>query len=168
MEIKDTSSQVLEQLVELINKLDNEQFARPLSVLSGNTIGKHIRHIIELYEQLLLGYDSGVINYDRRKRDLQTETETNYAIDKLKQINLAAENKSDKPIQLMLDYSINCQVNDMVDSSYKRELAYNIEHAIHHMAIIKIAIENSYSDIVLDKAFGVAPSTIRFQRECVQ
>jgi uncharacterized damage-inducible protein DinB len=168
MEIKDTSSQVLEQLVELINKLDNEQFARPLSVLSGNTIGKHIRHIIELYEQLLLGYDSGVINYDRRKRDLQTETETNYAIDKLKQINLAAENKSDKPIQLMLDYSINCQVNDMVDSSYKRELAYNIEHAIHHMAIIKIAIENAYSEIVLDKAFGVAPSTIRFQRECVQ
>lgn len=168
MEIKDTSSQVLEQLVELINKLDNEQFARPLSVLSGNTIGKHIRHIIELYEQLLLGYDSGVINYDRRKRDLQTETETNYAIDKLKQINLAAENKSDKPVQLMLDYSINCQVNDMVDSSYKRELAYNIEHAIHHMAIIKIAIENAYSEIVLDKAFGVAPSTIRFQRECVQ
>lgn len=168
MEIKDTSSQVLEQLVELINKLDNEQFARPLSVLSGNTIGKHIRHIIELYEQLLLGYDSGVINYDRRKRDLQTETETNYAIDKLKQINLTAENKSDKPVQLMLDYSINCQVNDMVDSSYKRELAYNIEHAIHHMAIIKIAIENAYSEIVLDKAFGVAPSTIRFQRECVQ
>lgn len=168
MEIKDTSSQVLEQLVELINKLDNEQFTRPLSVLSGNTIGKHIRHIIELYEQLLLGYDSGVINYDRRKRDLQTETETNYAIDKLKQINLAAENKSDKPVQLMLDYSINCQVNDMVDSSYKRELAYNIEHAIHHMAIIKIAIENAYSEIVLDKAFGVAPSTIRFQRECVQ
>ena len=168
MEIKDTSSQVLEQLVELINKLDNEQFTRPLSVLSGNTIGKHIRHIIELYEQLLLGYDSGVINYDRRKRDLQTETETNYAIDKLKQINLTAENKSDKPVQLMLDYSINCQVNDMVDSSYKRELAYNIEHAIHHMAIIKIAIENAYSEIVLDKAFGVAPSTIRFQRECVQ
>ena len=168
MEIKDTSSQVLEQLVELINKLDNEQFTRPLSVLSGNTIGKHIRHIIELYEQLLLGYDSGVINYDRRKRDLQTETETNYAIDKLKQINRAAENKSDKPVQLMLDYSINCQVNDMVDSSYKRELAYNIEHAIHHMAIIKIAIENAYSEIVLDKAFGVAPSTIRFQRECVQ
>ncbi|MBP6511912.1 MAG: DinB family protein [Bacteroidia bacterium] len=168
MEIKDTSSQVLEQLVELINKLDNEQFARPLSVLSGNTIGKHIRHIIELYEQLLLGYDSGVINYDQRKRDLQIETETNYAIDKLKQINLTAENKSDKPVQLMLDYSINCQVNDMVDSSYKRELAYNIEHAIHHMAIIKIAIENAYSEIVLDKAFGVAPSTIRFQRECVQ
>ncbi|MBK7681684.1 MAG: hypothetical protein IPJ26_04010 [Bacteroidetes bacterium] len=87
MEIKDTSSQVLEQLIELINKLDNEQFARPLPLLSGNTIGKHIRHIIELYDQLLMGYDSGIINYDDRKRDLRTETETNYAIDKLKQIN---------------------------------------------------------------------------------
>ncbi|MBK7681685.1 MAG: hypothetical protein IPJ26_04015 [Bacteroidetes bacterium] len=68
----------------------------------------------------------------------------------------------------MLDYSIDNIVNDTVNSTYKRELAYNIEHAIHHMAIIKIAIENAYSDIVLDKAFGVAPSTIRFQRECVQ
>ena len=168
MEIKDTSSQVLEQLVELINKLDNEQFARPLPLLSGNTIGKHIRHIIELYDQLLMGYDSGIINYDGRKRDLRTETETNYAIDKLECIIITCDNKSDKPVQLMLDYSIDNIVNDTVNSTYKRELAYNIEHAIHHMAIIKIAIENSYSDIVLDKAFGVAPSTIRFQRECVQ
>ena len=168
MEIKDTSKEVLHQLVELIDELDNEQFARPLSLLSGNTIGKHIRHIIELYDQLLIGYDSGIINYDDRKRDLRTETETNYAIDKLECIIFTCENKSDKPVQLMLDYSIDNVVNDTVNSSYKRELAYNIEHAIHHMAIIKMAVENSFSGIILDKTFGIAPSTIRFQKECVQ
>ena len=168
MEIKDTSSQVLQQLVELIDKLDNEQFARPLSLLSGNTIGKHIRHIIELYDQLLMGYDSGFINYDDRKRDFRTETEANYAIDKLEQIIHACENKSDKAVQLILDYSIDNVVNDTVNSSYKRELAYNIEHAIHHMAIIKMAVENSFSGIILDKTFGIAPSTIRFQKECAQ
>lgn len=34
MEIKDTSSQVLEQLEELINKLDNEQFNGTSSIFN--------------------------------------------------------------------------------------------------------------------------------------
>jgi len=42
-----------------------------------------------------------------------------------------------------------------------RELAYNIEHAIHHMAIIKIGINEVSPYILLPSAFGVASSTIR-------
>jgi len=43
------------------------------------------------------------------------------------------------------------------------ELVYNIEHAIHHMAIIRIAVEKELPSIKLDKYFGLACSTIRFR-----
>lgn len=168
MEIKESSEQVLQQLIGLIEKLNNEQFTRPLSLLSGNTIGKHIRHIIELYDQLILGYVSGIINYDERKREIRTETDPKYAIYKLEQIIIDCNLQPDKPVQLMLDYSINNQVNNTVTSSYKRELAYNIEHAVHHMAILKMAIENYFDEIVLGNTFGIAASTLRYQKECAQ
>jgi len=168
MEIKNSSAQVLKQLVELIDKLEDEQFSRPLPILSGNTIGKHIRHIIELYDQLLNGYESGIVNYDDRQRDQRTETESSYAINKLMQITSECESKSDKPIQLIVDYSMDEHTNDNVNSSYKRELAYNMEHAIHHMAIIKMAVENEFEEIILDKSFGVAPSTLRYKEACAQ
>ena len=53
-------------------------------------------------------------------------------------------------------------------TSLKRELIYNIEHAVHHMAIIKIAIKESLPHIALPEDFGIAYSTIKYQKECAQ
>jgi hypothetical protein len=50
-----------------------------------------------------------------------------------------------------------------INTSLERELVYNVEHAIHHMAIIRIAIEREFPSIKLDKHFGIAFSTIRFR-----
>lgn len=168
MEIKNTSAQVIYQLIDLINKLNDEQYSRPLTILSGNSIGKHVRHIIELYMELLCGYENDVVNYDDRNRDVMIETECDYAIIKLQQIMDWTKDKKDKELRILLDYTMEGKSREAAFSSFKRELAYNIEHAIHHMAIIKIAVENSFSVIVLPQTFGVAPSTIRHQKTCVQ
>jgi hypothetical protein len=50
-----------------------------------------------------------------------------------------------------------------VKSSYHREIVYNLEHAIHHMAIIKIGISQS-TNVTLPDDFGVAPATIRHRK----
>jgi len=57
-----------------------------------------------------------------------------------------------------------------MNSSYFRELQYNIEHAIHHMAIIKIAIGACFTEVELPANFGVAYSTVRYQKQlaCAQ
>jgi hypothetical protein len=44
----------------------------------------------------------------------------------------------------------------------ERELAYNIEHTIHHMAIIKQSIIEHFTYIDLPEYFGVASSTVRY------
>ena len=50
-----------------------------------------------------------------------------------------------------------------VSSSFFRELTYLIEHTIHHLAIIKIGLNEVYPAIEIPKNFGVAHSTIRYQ-----
>jgi hypothetical protein len=50
-----------------------------------------------------------------------------------------------------------------MDTNYFRELTYNIEHAVHHMAIIKIGIREVANYVTLPADFGIAASTIRYK-----
>ncbi len=55
----------------------------------------------------------------------------------------------------------------ITESSYQRELLYNLEHSIHHQALIKVALLEIQHDLV-DENFGVAQSTIEYRKKCVQ
>lgn len=57
---------------------------------------------------------------------------------------------------------INQQIN--VESSYCRELIYNIEHCIHHQAFIKTALF-SIGKTEIEENFGVAKSTIQYRKK---
>jgi hypothetical protein len=49
-----------------------------------------------------------------------------------------------------------------VTTTYYREVVYNTEHTIHHLALIKVAIIDMKLYIV-DNDFGMAYSTIKYQ-----
>jgi hypothetical protein len=61
------------------------------------------------------------------------------------------------------NYETDSGQNISMKSSFYRELAYNIEHAIHHMALLKVAINHSFSYITVPESFGVASSTVRYR-----
>jgi hypothetical protein len=44
-----------------------------------------------------------------------------------------------------------------------RELLYNLEHAIHHMALIQVAVRQAFPALTLPAHFGVAYSTVQHQ-----
>ena len=46
-----------------------------------------------------------------------------------------------------------------------RELHYNVEQCIHHLALIKVALKIIRPDIELSESFGVAPSTIQHRKK---
>lgn len=131
--------------------------------MSDASIGQHTRHIIELYTCLLDGYDAGVVCYDSRRRDKRIELDLDYSLKQLEEIQNSLE-KKDKI--LLINYELNNR-NVCVSSNYFREVMYNLEHTIHHEALVKIAILE-FSDIPLPESFGVAPSTVQFRKTCVQ
>jgi hypothetical protein len=163
-----TNIDILTQLKELLLQFSNEQYAKPLEVLSENTIGKHVRHVVEFYECLLKGVHQQEINYDKRERNLQIETNIEYTLNIIEGIIAALEQqKVDVPIKLAMEYQANETFH--VTSTYFRELVYNIEHAIHHFAIMSIAVKASFPEITLAENFGTAYSTIQYQeKQCAQ
>jgi len=153
----------LNELSDLLSQLSNEDYTAPCFGLSNATIGEHTRHIIEMFQCVENQYEVGVINYDDRKRDYRIQTDTAFAKDILVEISNQLE-KPNKNLQLQ-------QIVDgeelLIESNYNRELLYNLEHCIHHQALIKVAILQNDS-IVIDENFGVARSTIEYRKQCAQ
>ncbi len=158
-----SSNQTIEQFKQVLLQLPEDCYTRPCQTLSGATIGQHTRHIIELYQCLLDGYTVAAVFYDKRKRDTRIEQDVAFAIDQLQRIQNSLEQPERK---LLVYYGLNGNEEKIV-SNYHREVMYNLEHTIHHQALIKIAI-NQFTEIRLPESFGVAPSTMQYRKECAQ
>lgn len=159
------SIKTLNQLSDLIKALNHKQYSSNLDLLSNNSIGKHTRHIIEFYTCVFDGLKNGIINYDNRNRNLLLETDKEYALSAIAGVILKIQsNQSDQQIFLQLSFSDVNEITEM-QSTYFRELAYNIEHAVHHLAIIKIAVTTNYREVSLPEQFGVAHSTQVYSRQ---
>jgi hypothetical protein len=153
----------LNELSDLLTQLTDDDYCCPCHDLSNATIGEHTRHIIELFQCLVNQYPNGVINYDNRQRDFLIQTNKAFAQKSIDAI-LSEIKKPNKNLQLQQ------QVDGeelVIESNYHRELLYNLEHCIHHQALIKVAIIQSKT-IVVDDNFGVARSTIEYRKQCAQ
>ncbi len=158
-----SSIDTIEQFKIILQQLPKESYSEPCMVLSNATIGQHTRHIIELYLCLLQGYSGAAVSYDERERDKRIETDIAFAIAQLEfiQQNLEKPNKD-----IRMGYQLQGQQHYLL-SNYYREVMYNLEHAIHHHALIKIGIVH-FTDLELPESFGVAPSTMEHRKACVQ
>ncbi len=166
MQIKNASIQVLRQLKYLIEQLNDKQYAEKSQLLLGSSIGKHTRHILEFYDIFLHSYYTGIVNYDNRDHDTLYEEDRQVSIEKIAEL-CEGLHKLDKDFSIVLVASYsesNMELSNM-QSSVLRELAYNLEHAIHHMAFIKMAVKNQYPRIDIDDSFGVAFSTRYYENQ---
>lgn len=156
------SSAILDQLSALVNQVADDDFARPSKALSGATIGQHLRHTLEFFVCLEQGYDLGKVNYDHRQHDKLIETDRFLALHTIQNIkDFIVARHEDVPLQLEVGYHADAEETVTVASNFFRELIYNIEHAVHHMAIMKIGVLEVAPYVSLPNDFGVAASTIR-------
>lgn len=165
MSINQTAINLTQQLKEVIDQLTEEQFRQPIDVLSGSSIGQHTRHTLEFFLCLMDASNGEEINYDDRRRDQYIEQDPRLAtriIDSIQ--NHLRSAVQDFPILMKANYEIDRDEQISISTSFLRELSYNIEHGIHHMALIKVGVKSRFTNINLPAHFGVASSTVRFQK----
>lgn len=151
------------ELKDVLHQLNNETFTKPIPSLSNATIGEHTRHIIELYQAVLTAHDTGTLNYDARPRNKTIQENKIIAITTIDEIVNTIE-KEDK--KLIMEHSVS-NVITRIETNYFREILYNLEHCIHHQALIKVGLL-SFKDVLITETFGVAPSTLEFRKACAQ
>jgi hypothetical protein len=152
-------SQVL-SLKNVLDQIKDEDYAIPLNTLKGASISKHVRHVVEFYECLLFNCNDNTLCYDDRKRNMLLEENVKYTIDYMVEIVDALEQITvNKRLLLVATYH---DQRISMESSLYRELTYNIEHAVHHMAIISIALPIHFPYIRVSESFGFADSTIQY------
>jgi hypothetical protein len=157
---------LFQQISNLLQQLTMHQYSKGLPVLYGSSIGQHVRHVIEFFEEMGKGYKTGKVNYDNRKRNLVLEADKDAAIRSLNQV-ASSLNKKDKSLQLVVSYSPDEDQTCIVNTNYYREWANNIEHTVHHMALIKSGVQ-AFDTVQLPASFGIAVSTQKAQLVCVQ
>ncbi len=159
--LQERNLDILHQLTGLLECLPTPVYAEPLALLHGHSVGQHVRHVVEFY-QCLLAQPAGaaVVNYDTRPRDLRLETDPQAACEALSSAaRLLRGHQDDAPL-LLEDGEGGRQ-----QSSFFRELSYLIEHSVHHMAIVKIALNAEFPAFDIPETFGVAHSTLRYRSQ---
>ncbi len=129
------------------------------------SIGGHTRHMLEFFQLFVAQAKTGKIDYEQRQRNAMFETSPEAAERAFIKVKNDLETLcSDQNLYTMIS------VSEMpgfglgkieVQSSLAREALFLIEHAIHHIAIIKLlAAQNG---VEFEDGFGVAPSTLVYR-----
>ncbi len=164
MKLNKACGNILTQLTDLINQISEQDFTKPVDSLGRSTIGQHMRHTLEFFICLEQGFEKGLVNYDKRAHDKLIESDKFIALSTLNRINEFIQSQpADKNLKLEAGYDLDKEEFVIIETNFLRELVYNIEHAVHHMAIIKIGIREIAPGIKLPHDFGIAASTIRYQ-----
>lgn len=154
----------LEEIRQVMNKVDSTDYSRPLEILSGASIGQHIRHILELYSCFLKGLERDEVDYDTRARNAVLETSNSEAVAYLDEILLDLNAITQNRV-ITLKGNFSCSKGQQINiiSSVYRELAYNLEHSIHHQSLIRIGLKVMGLGHLIADSFGVAPATLRYR-----
>ncbi|MCH6256668.1 hypothetical protein MLD52_08930 [Puniceicoccaceae bacterium K14] len=155
---------VLQQGIDLIKLHSDASYTKSDKSVFGSSLGSHIRHVLDHYRAFLNSIESGVVDYDNRKRDTIIEKSRQMAIDEAESLI-----KSFEILEFFEDKQVGVRVAASTEGSVKisqsslaRELQFLVSHTVHHYALIAIA--SRVQGIEPADTFGVAPSTLKYMQ----
>ncbi len=157
---------LLEQLRDVITLLPTSMYlAKPAARVSGS-VGEHVRHCLDHVSALVSAMAGDELSYDSRLRGTTVETDPTTAIKAIERLFVRLDRLSgaalDRSVSLgTLIHPSGPALN--VRTTVARELAFVIQHTIHHCALIAVLLE--WQGWRVPHGFGVAPSSIRARAE---
>ncbi len=155
------------QIAGLLRTVDAAAYARPIALFEGSTLGQHVRHIVDFYQCLLRGIDSGCIDYSDRERNPLVERDPGYALRSLDEIcRQVGQLPETHAVEVWADFSADRhERRPRLQSTVGRELLFAYDHAVHHLAIIRIGIKATFPHLSVAEELGVAPATLKHREE---
>ncbi len=162
--------QIIDQLILYLTQIEDELYTKKPDQ-NTSPVGGHVRHIIEFYQEFIKAAQDNFAKglcYDNRQRNVTLETSKADALDLLKQIKTRIKYISPQETSITLYVTLDPAQGELtqVSSSATREMFHLLDHATHHMAMIKM-IAQSF-DSACDQNFGMANATLAHQKKCAQ
>ena len=166
----DAMCTVLQELAEAVAAFSDAQYASSPDGGRTGAIGAHVRHSLDHVCAFLVGIEFGVIDYDRRERGTAIERDRHTAFDAITSIQRSIRRLRTACLDRAVRVRTTLASGDLAietRSTLTRELAFVLNHTIHHNAMMATATRRQ--GVSLPKNFGYAPSTIRYrqEQECV-
>ena len=142
----------------LIEQIEDSVYCRKAN--GTGSIGGHFRHNLDFAYSFLNGIRSGKIDYNRRERDVRTEEDRFYAIERF--VLTIGRLSGLEPDFLRRKVWVRSEIDAQIrhESSGARELEFLHSHTVHHHALI--AEKLAFFGAKVTCNFGVAPSTLKF------
>ena len=151
---------LIEQAIRLISNMQPLLYKQCCEDVFASSIGQHMRHCIEHYDELFIAYtDKRVVRYHERPRNMEVETDSTVAANRLRFIHNQLERIGSENISLEVSDG---GTADPSKSSLARELEFLISHTVHHFALITV-IANKLQ-IKVPEDFGIAPTTLKYRK----
>jgi uncharacterized damage-inducible protein DinB len=155
----------VEQCEAFLAGLGTDAYITTSAVMHGGTIGQHVRHAIDHYDAAIAGLRGESIDYDRRERGTDIETDVGSARVRLREIaqvlRTVTPSRSKSPVRVRVMIESASGLEAEHESTLGRELAFAAHHAVHHHAMIA-AIAKAMG-VAVPTGFGKAPATIHHE-----
>lgn len=160
----------LSKLQETLETLSDEIYTKAPSA-GFSPIGGHVRHIIEFYQEFFTAEKAGFpkgLSYDNRQRNMLFETSRTAALEEITNLMSRCENAvpSNQPIALFMTIDPSREELCNMVTTPTRELFHLLDHATHHMALIKMTAAQLGCEC--DENFGMANSTVAYNKKCAR
>jgi len=163
MEANHALSVLIRQITHVLAQLEAQDYRCPLSSFEGSSLGQHFRHALEFFQCLEKGARLGIIDYAARERNLLYEDNPQLAAEAFSSFAQSLS-RFDLKIPVEVRAEFNSDWRPSYPSTIGRELLFVYDHAIHHLAIIKIGLRCHFPWVQTDQDLGVSPSTVKARR----
>jgi hypothetical protein len=158
---------IVKQINGILTHIEASLYQMPLDIYNGSSIGQHFRHIYDFFRCLAQGAAQEVVDYAQRERDLRIEQDPLFAQSAfVRELEYLLSLEEYTPVAVRADFSAHHDLGrPEYPSSVGREITFIHDHAVHHLAIIKIGLQAEAPDLLKDQNLGVAPSTVKFRQQ---
>lgn len=150
--------EALQQWLVLLAHLSESQYCTaPQPVEFG--IGRHVRHVLDMYRALRAGLGTGEVNYELRHRDSRIEHSLSEAVTRLhNMLAWLSDVGEDRSLRVSTRVSVAAGNLELLDSCLSRELAFVASHSVHHLAYAVVLAKLQGCEV--DESLGLAPATV--------